>query len=81
MRVTLRLQAAADDVRGAGALFARPGRSSSGYSYVPDYEVTFDVAPRNMTASGLSAVRFAVEPARPHQCDATFHKTSEASLS
>ena len=48
VRVMLRLQAGADDVRGAGALFARPGRSSSGYSYVPDYEVTFDVAPRNM---------------------------------
>ena len=26
-----------------------PGRSSSAYSYVPDFEVTFDVAPRNMT--------------------------------
>jgi prepilin-type N-terminal cleavage/methylation domain-containing protein len=49
VRVTLRLEAAADDVRGAGTLFMRPGRSSSGYSYVPDYEVTFDVAPRNMT--------------------------------
>jgi prepilin-type N-terminal cleavage/methylation domain-containing protein len=49
VRVTLRLQAAADEVRGAGALFARPGRSSNGYSYVPDYEVTFDIAPRNMT--------------------------------
>ena len=53
VRVTLRLQAAADEVRGAGALFARPGRSSSGYSYVPDYEVTFDVAPRNMTPAVL----------------------------
>ena len=49
VRVTMRLEAAADDVRGTGALFARPGRSSSGYSYVPDYEVTFDVSPRNMT--------------------------------
>jgi len=48
VRVTLRLQAAADDVRATGAWFARPGRSSSGYSYVPDYEVTFDVSPRNM---------------------------------
>jgi len=51
VRVTLRLQATADDVRGAGILFSRPGRSSSGDSYVPDYEVTFDVAPRNMTPS------------------------------
>ena len=48
VRVTMRLQAAADEVRGSGALFTRPGRSTSGYSYVPDYEVTFDVAPRNM---------------------------------
>jgi prepilin-type N-terminal cleavage/methylation domain-containing protein len=51
VRVTLRLEAAADEVRGAGALFLRPGRSSSGYSFVPDYELTFDVAPRNMTPS------------------------------
>jgi hypothetical protein len=49
VRVTIRLEAAADEVRGTGALFARPGRSSSGYSYVPDYEATFDIAPRNMT--------------------------------
>jgi prepilin-type N-terminal cleavage/methylation domain-containing protein len=48
VRVSLRLDAAADDVRGSGGLFARPGRSSSGYSHVPDFEVTFDVAPRNM---------------------------------
>ena len=51
VRVTLRLQAAADDVRGAGSWFARPGRSTSGFSLVPDFEVTFDVAPRNMRAS------------------------------
>ena len=50
VRVTLRLQATADDVRGRGSLFARPGRSSSGYSYVPDFEITFDVAPRNLFA-------------------------------
>jgi hypothetical protein len=48
VRVRLRLDAAADDVRGSGSLFARPGRSSSGYSHVPDFEVTFDVAPRSM---------------------------------
>jgi prepilin-type N-terminal cleavage/methylation domain-containing protein len=48
VRVTLRLQAAADDVRGRGEWFARPGRSMSAYSVVPDFEVTFDVAPRNM---------------------------------
>ena len=49
VRVTLRLQAGADEVRGRGALFSQPGRSSSAYSFVPDFEVTFDVAPRNMT--------------------------------
>jgi hypothetical protein len=48
VRVTLRLQAGADDVRARGGLFSQPGRSSSAYSYVPDFEVTFDVAPRNM---------------------------------
>jgi prepilin-type N-terminal cleavage/methylation domain-containing protein len=53
VRVTLRLDAAADEVRGTGALFMRPGRSSSAYSYVPDFEVTFDVAPRNMSPAVL----------------------------
>jgi prepilin-type N-terminal cleavage/methylation domain-containing protein len=48
VRVTLRLQAGADEVRARGSLFSQPGRSSSAYSYVPDFEVTFDVAPRNM---------------------------------
>lgn len=48
IRVTLRLQASADDVRGRGPLFARPGRSNSGYSYIPDFEITFEVAPRNL---------------------------------
>jgi type II secretory pathway pseudopilin PulG len=51
VRVTLRLQATADEVRGAGGWFVRPGRSASGYSFVPDLEVTFDVAPRNVVAS------------------------------
>jgi len=48
VRATLRLQAAADDARARGAWFLRPGRSNSGYSYVPDFEITFDVAPRNL---------------------------------
>jgi prepilin-type N-terminal cleavage/methylation domain-containing protein len=52
IRVTLRFQASADDVRGTGGLFTRPGRSTTGYSYVPDYEVTFDVAPRNLLPAG-----------------------------
>jgi hypothetical protein len=48
VRATLRLQAPADDVRGTSQWFSRPGRSTSGYSYVPDYEVSLDVAPRNL---------------------------------
>ena len=48
VRTTIRLQAAAEEARGAGPLFARPGRSTSGFSYVPDFEITFDVAPRNL---------------------------------
>jgi hypothetical protein len=52
VRVTLRLDAAADDVRGQGRLFARPGRSTSAYSLAPDYEISFDVMPRNMQAGG-----------------------------
>jgi prepilin-type N-terminal cleavage/methylation domain-containing protein len=48
VRVTLRVQAAADDVRGASASFARPGRATSSDGQVADVEVTFDVAPRNM---------------------------------
>jgi len=51
VRVTLRLQAAADDVRGSGSWFVRPGRSTSGFSLVPDFEVTFDVTPRNLRMS------------------------------
>jgi hypothetical protein len=49
IRVTLRLDAASDAVRGTTAAFARPGNSASGYSYVPDREVTFEVTPRNLT--------------------------------
>jgi len=51
VRVSIRLQATADQVRGTGAWFARPGRSASGLSYVPDLEMTFDVAPRNMRST------------------------------
>lgn len=48
VRVTLRLEAAADEFRGSGASFLRPGASLGGVMYVPDMQVTFDVAPRNM---------------------------------
>ena len=48
VRVRIRIQAALETNRGAGALFVRPGRASSAYSFVPDYEVTFDVSPRGL---------------------------------
>jgi hypothetical protein len=54
VRVTIRLQAGSDLVRGAdGArfdLFARPGRARSGHTLVPDQVVRFDVVPRNLNA-------------------------------
>lgn len=49
VRVTLRVQAASDSLRGADTtLFARPGTSKGGATYVPDYEMSFEVSPRNM---------------------------------
>lgn len=49
VRVTLRVQVANEVLRGpAGVLFRRGGRSTGGERYVPDQEVRFDVAPRNM---------------------------------
>lgn len=44
----IRVQASAGFVRGSGPAFAQPGSSPGGDSYVADFEVTFDVAPRNM---------------------------------
>lgn len=49
--VTIRAQVAADDLRGSGAGFANAGRSTTGLTYVPDYELSFDVAPRSMHPS------------------------------
>ena len=47
--VTLRVESAAASLRGpAGPLFARPGSSSGGEAFVPDQEIRFDVAPRNL---------------------------------
>lgn len=49
VRVTLRVQVASAWLRGpAGLLFTRGGTSTGGERYVPDQQVTFDVAPRNM---------------------------------
>jgi hypothetical protein len=50
--VRFRVQAGLEDLRGTNpegqVLFLNPGRSSSSYRYVPDYLMTFEVAPRNM---------------------------------
>lgn len=49
VRITLRVQVANDVLRGpAGTLFRHGGRSTGGERFVPDQEVRFDVAPRNM---------------------------------
>lgn len=49
VRVTLRVQVASELLRGpAGPLFRHAGRSQGGARYVPDQEIRFDVAPRNM---------------------------------
>ena len=47
--VTLRVQSAASELRGADPrLFARPGSAPGGRGSVPDREVTFTVAPPNL---------------------------------
>jgi prepilin-type N-terminal cleavage/methylation domain-containing protein len=51
IRVTLRLEAEAAELRASGARFARPGSSPGGVDEVADEQVTFDVAPRNMNLS------------------------------
>ena len=49
VRVTVRIQAP-DDMRGGDAfLFRNPGGGRSAYKYVPDYEMSFEISPRNMT--------------------------------
>ena len=49
IRVSLRVQVAAVALRGpAGALFLHGGTARAGDLWVPDLEVTFDVAPRNL---------------------------------
>ncbi len=49
VRVDLRLQVSAVDLRGSDpTLFTRPGQSSSGARQVPDYKLSFEVTPRNM---------------------------------
>ena len=48
--VELRVQSAVEELRGADPrLFARPGPAPGGRGLVPDYAVSFTVAPRNMS--------------------------------
>lgn len=47
--VTLRVEAATSTLRGpAGVLFTRAGTSAGGRGFVPDQEIRFEVAPRNL---------------------------------
>ena len=49
VRVTLRMQAASPALRGSDpTLFAKPGTAEGGERHVPDYRLTFEVAPRNL---------------------------------
>lgn len=49
VRVILRVQAASETMRGSDpTLFKKPGTALGGERYVPDYRVTFEVAPRNL---------------------------------
>ncbi len=49
VRVTIRVQASQDSLRGRDPRrFARAGLSSGGARYVPDYTLTFEVTPRNL---------------------------------
>ena len=49
VRVHLRVQAALAALRGpTGALFTHGGTSRSARRFVPDQEIRFDVAPRNL---------------------------------
>lgn len=52
VRVELRMQAGLSELRGRNpsgqTLFVNPGNSTSSYQRVPDYSMSFEVAPRNM---------------------------------
>ena len=52
INVALRLEAQAAELRGAGPAFFNPGTAAGGAAQIPDIQLTFDVAPRNMGASG-----------------------------
>lgn len=49
IRVDLRMQVSAEDLRGSDpTLFRKPGSSAQGTRMVPDYEMSLDISPRNM---------------------------------
>lgn len=49
VRVSLRVQAASSHLRGSDtALFRNPGSARGGERFVPDYDLTFEVTPRNL---------------------------------
>ena len=49
VRVTMRVQAANPRLRGVDTrLFRNPGTSKGGERFVPDYEISFEVSPRNL---------------------------------
>lgn len=49
IRVTMRVQVATASLRGRDtALFMNPGTAKGGERYVPDYQVSFDISPRNL---------------------------------
>lgn len=51
--VSLRLETEGAEFRGSGPAFANPGTSLDADRYIPDVQVTFDVAPRNVINTGL----------------------------
>ncbi|HMF62093.1 MAG TPA: hypothetical protein VK595_17055 [Vicinamibacterales bacterium] len=51
--VSLRLETEGAEFRGSGPSFANPGTSRDADRYIPDLQVTFEVAPRNMLNTGL----------------------------
>jgi prepilin-type N-terminal cleavage/methylation domain-containing protein len=49
IRVVLRVETEAADLRGAGTLLRSPGTSAGGGRWVPDQRITFDVTPENLS--------------------------------
>jgi hypothetical protein len=48
LRIAIRVEAAPHTVRASGAAYASPGTSRSALLSVPDFEIRFDVTPRNL---------------------------------